>query len=301
MTKMRIGYIGLGTMGAPMAMNILKAGFPLTVFNRTPSKANSLLTAGAQLAETPADVASRTEIVFTNLSDTPDVLEILFGANGVIEGSHPDMVLVDNSTIKPSASREIYQRFHEIGVSALDAPVSGGDIGAGNGTLAIMVGGEAEALEKVMPVLEAIGKKITHVGDAGAGQVAKAANQIMVAAQMVAEAELMLFAQKSGVDVARVIEAIKGGAAQCWTLDIKPQRLLAGNRTPGFKSSLQAKDLNIVIDTARDYDAVLPGAALNSQLFNSMVALGEGDLDNSAIIHVLELLNNISLKTNHYD
>lgn len=301
MTKMRIGYIGLGTMGAPMAMNILKAGFPLTVFNRTPSKANNLLAAGAQLAETPADVASRTEIVFTNLSDTPDVLEILFGANGVMEGSHPDMVLVDNSTIKPSASREIYQRFHEIGVSALDAPVSGGDIGARNGTLAIMVGGEAEALEKVMPVLEAIGKKITHVGDAGAGQVAKAANQIMVAAQMVAEAELMLFAQKSGVDVARVIEAIKGGAAQCWTLDVKPQRLLAGNRTPGFKSSLQAKDLNIVIDTARDYDAVLPGAALNSQLFNSMVALGEGDLDNSAIIHVLELLNNTHLKTNHYD
>jgi len=297
MTKMRIGYIGLGTMGAPMAMNILKAGFPLTVYNRTPSKAADLIAAGAQWADTPAEVASRTEILFTNLSDSPDVLQILFGANGVIDGAHPGMILVDNSTIKPSASREIYQRFQEVGVSALDAPVSGGDIGAKNGTLAIMVGGDADALEKVMPVLEAIGKKITHVGEAGAGQVAKAANQIMVAAQMVAEAELMLFAQKSGVDVARVIEAIKGGAAQCWTLDVKPQRLLAGNRTPGFKSSLQAKDLNIVIDTARDYHAVLPGTALYSQLFNGMVALGEGDLDNSAVIHMLELLNDTNLKT----
>jgi len=213
----------------------------------------------------------------------------------VINGAHPGMILVDNSTIKPSASREIFQRFQEVGVSALDAPVSGGDIGAKNGTLAIMVGGEAESLEKVMPVFEAIGKKITHVGAAGAGQVAKAANQIMVAAQMVAEAELMLFAQKSGVDVARVIEAIRGGAAQCWTLDVKPQRLLAGNRTPGFKSSLQAKDLNIVMDTARDYQAVLPGTALNSQLFNGMVALGEGDLDNSAVIRMLELLNDTDL------
>lgn len=297
MTKMRVGYIGLGTMGAPMAMNILKAGFPLTVYNRTPSKATLLLEAGAYWAETPAEVASRTEIVFTNLSDTPDVLQILFGANGVIEGAHPGMILIDNSTIKPAASREIYQRFHEVGVSALDAPVSGGDIGAKNGTLAIMVGGDAEALEKAMPALEAIGKKITLVGDAGAGQVAKAANQIMVAAQMVAEAELMVFTQKSGVDVARVIEAIKGGAAQCWTLDVKPQRLLAGNRTPGFKSSLQAKDLNIVIDTAREYQAILPGTALNSQLFNGMVALGEGDLDNSAVIHMLELLNDTHLKT----
>jgi len=284
-------------MGAPIAMNILRAGFPLTVYNRTPSKAAELVAAGAQWAETPAEVASLSEIVFTNLSDSPDVMHILFGANGVIEGSHPDMILVDNSTIKPAASREIYHRFQEVGVCALDAPVSGGDIGAKDGTLAIMIGGDAEALEKVMPVLEVIGKKITLVGDSGAGQVAKAANQIMVAAQMVAEAELMLFAQKSGVDVARVIEAIKGGAAQCWTLDVKPQRLLAGNRNPGFKSSLQAKDLNIVMDTARDYQAVLPGTALNSQLFNGMVALGEGDLDNSAVIRMLELLNDTELKT----
>jgi 2-hydroxy-3-oxopropionate reductase len=207
------------------------------------------------------------------------------------------MILVDHSTIKPSASREIYKRLQEVEVSALDAPVSGGDIGARNATLTIMVGGELQTLEKVMPILEAVGKKITYVGEAGAGQVAKAANQIMVAAQMVAEAELMLFAQKSGVDVAKVIEAIKSGAAQCWTLDVKPQRLLSGNRTPGFKSSLQAKDLNIVMDTARDYEAVLPGTALNTQLFNAMVTTGSGDLDNSAVIQILEGLNSEELKT----
>ena len=297
MTTKRIGYIGLGTMGGAMAENLIKAGYNLTVYNRTVSKAERFLALGAQLAETPAEVARRSEVVFVNVSDTPDVLEVLFGENGAVEGAHPGMILVDHSTIKPSASREIYQRMREIGVDALDAPVSGGDIGAKNGTLTIMVGGDADILEKVRPMLEVVGKKITHVGEAGAGQVAKAANQIMVAAQMVAEAELMLFAQKSGVDVAKVIEAIKSGAAQCWTLDVKPQRLLAGNRTPGFKSSLQAKDLNIVMETAREYLAIVPGAALHAQLFNAVVAAGGGDLDNSAVIEVIEALNNEELET----
>jgi 2-hydroxy-3-oxopropionate reductase len=293
----RIGYIGLGTMGGAMAENLIKAGYPLTVYNRTVSKAERFIALGAQLAESPAEVARRSEVVFVNVSDTPDVLEVVLGANGAIEGAHPGMILVDHSTIKPSASREIYKRLQEVEVSALDAPVSGGDIGARNATLTIMVGGELQTLEKVMPILQAVGKKITYVGEAGAGQVAKAANQIMVAAQMVAEAELMLFAQKSGVDVAKVIEAIKSGAAQCWTLDVKPQRLLTGNRTPGFKSSLQAKDLNIVMETARDYEAVLPGTALNTQLFNAMVTTGSGDLDNSAVIQILEGLNSEELKT----
>jgi len=297
MTTMRLGYIGLGTMGGAMAENLIRAGYSLTVYNRTTSKAERLLDLGASLAESPAEVARKSELVFMNVSDTPDVLEIVFGENGIVEGAHPGMILVDHSTIKPSASREIYQRMQAVGVCALDAPVSGGDIGAKNGTLTIMVGGDADALEKIMPVLEVVGKKITHVGEAGAGQVAKAANQIMVAAQMVAEAELMLFAQKSGVDVAKVIEAIKSGAAQCWTLDVKPQRLLAGNRAPGFKSSLQAKDLNIVMETAHDYEVILPSTAVNTQLFNAMVAAGGGDLDNSVVIEVLEGLNNEVLET----
>ena len=298
MTKIRLGYIGLGTMGGAMAENLVKAGYRLTVYNRTASKAEHFLEMGAHLAENPAEVARRSEIVFVNVSDTADVLEVVLGMNGVIEGAHPGMIVVDHSTIKPAASREVYNRLNDVSVSALDAPVSGGDIGARNGTLSIMVGGDAETLEKVRPMLEVVGKKITYVGEAGAGQVAKAANQIMVAAQMVAEAELMLFAQKSGVDVARVIEAIRGGAAQCWTLDNKPQRLLAGNRTPGFKSRLQAKDLNIVMETAREYEAILPGTAINAQLFNAMVAAGNGDLDNSAVIQMIEGLCSEVLETN---
>ena len=207
------------------------------------------------------------------------------------------MIFVDNSTISPTGSREIYESLRALGVSALDAPVSGGEIGAQNGSLTIMVGGDADALELVRPVLNAVGKKITHIGGAGAGQIAKAANQIMVAAQMVAEAELMIFAQKAGADPVKVIEAIKGGAAQCWTLDVKPQRLFAGNRTPGFKASLQAKDLAIVMETAQQSLMSLPGTAVSAQLFNALCAMGEGNLDNSAVIRVIELLNNEELQT----
>ena len=176
-----------------------------------------------------------------------------WASTGSPAGAHPGLIWVDNSTIKPAAARSLAAQLAGKGVLALDAPVSGGDIGARNGTLAIMVGGPAEALEKVMPVFQAMGKTVTHVGEAGAGQVAKAANQIMVAAQMVAMGELLIFSQKAGVDPQKVVEAIKGGAAQCWTLDVKPPRLFAGNRTPGFKAHMQAKDLNIILETAREY------------------------------------------------
>ena len=297
MDKLRVGYIGLGAMGKPMALNILKAGFPLTVFNRTVEKAEELLTAGAEWADSPADLARCSDVVFTNVSNTADVLSVVLGQSGVREGVRPGMIFVDNSTISPTGSREIYESLRALGVSALDAPVSGGEIGAQNGSLTIMVGGDADALELVRPVLNAVGKKITHIGGAGAGQIAKAANQIMVAAQMVAEAELMIFAQKAGADPVKVIEAIKGGAAQCWTLDVKPQRLFAGNRTPGFKASLQAKDLAIVMETAQQSLMSLPGTAVSAQLFNALCAMGEGNLDNSAVIRVIELLNNEALQT----
>ncbi|HNX46010.1 MAG TPA: NAD(P)-dependent oxidoreductase [Anaerolineaceae bacterium] len=297
MDKLRVGYIGLGAMGKPMALNILKAGFPLTVFNRTAEKAGELLTAGAEWADSPADLARRSDVVFTNVSNTADVLSVVLGQSGVREGVRPGMIFVDNSTISPTGSREIYESLRALGVSALDAPVSGGEIGAQNGSLTIMVGGDAESLELVRPILNAVGKKITHIGGAGAGQIAKAANQIMVAAQMVAEAELMIFAQKAGADPVKVIEAIKGGAAQCWTLDVKPQRLFAGNRTPGFKASLQAKDLAIVMETAQQSLMSLPGTAVSAQLFNALCAMGEGNLDNSAVIRVIELLNNEELQT----
>jgi 2-hydroxy-3-oxopropionate reductase len=182
------------------------------------------------------------------------------------------------------------------GIPSLDAPVSGGDVGARDATLAIMVGGPAEALEQAMPVLLAMGKTITHVGAAGAGQIAKAANQIMVAAQMVAMGELLIFAQKAGADPQKVIQAIRSGAAQCWTLDIKPPRLFSGNRSPGFKARLQAKDLAIVMETAREYGIPLPTTAVNTQLFIAMLQLGLGDQDNSGVLGILESLAGETLK-----
>ena len=180
-------------------------------------------------------------------------------------------------------------------VFALDAPVSGGDIGAKNGTLTIMIGGDASALEKAMPVFQAMGKTITHVGEAGAGQVAKAANQIMVAAQMVAMGELLVFSKKAGVDPRKVVEAIKAGAAQCWSLDVKPPRLFDGNREPGFKAYMQLKDLGIVLDTAKEYDIPVSGAEANTSLFQQMIDAGMGELDNSAVVGVIEKLAGVEI------
>ena len=180
--------------------------------------------------------------------------------------------------------------FEKFGVYSLDAPVSGGDIGAKEGTLTVMVGGKPEGLEIAMPVLQAVSKTITHVGNAGSGQIAKAANQIMVAAQMVAMGELLIFAKKAGADSQKVVEAIKSGAAQCWTLDNKPARLFSGNREPGFKAYMQAKDLGIVMDTAREYGVPVPAAVIHTQLFNAMLEMGMSELDNSAVIGVIEKL-----------
>lgn len=275
----------------------MKAGFPLVVHNRSRGAVDELVAEGATPAFTPEEVARQVDVVFTNLPDSPDVEGVVLGPHGILSGAKDGLIYVDNSTIKPATARFVAEKLAEKGVQALDAPVSGGDIGARNGTLAIMVGGPAEALEKVRPVLEAMGKKITHIGDAGSGQVAKAANQIMVAAQMVAMGELMVFAQKAGADPQKVIEAIKGGAAQCWTLDVKPPRLFAGNRQPGFKARMQAKDLNIVMESAREFGTPLLSASAHTQLFNAMVENGWGDLDNSAVIGMIELLAHEKLAT----
>jgi 2-hydroxy-3-oxopropionate reductase len=232
------------------------------------------------------------DIVFTNLPDSPDVEHVAIGTDGVIAGAHDGLIFVDNSTIKPATSRHIAAVLGKKGTSCLDAPVSGGDIGAQRGTLAIMIGGPAEALDRAMPVFEAIGKTITHVGESGAGQIAKAANQVMVAAQMVAMGELLILSKKAGADPEKVVEAIQGGAAQCWALDVKPERLFAGTRTPGFKAYMQAKDLGIVMDTAREYGIPLPAAGVHTQLFNAMLQMGMAELDNSAVVGVIEALAN---------
>lgn len=285
---LKVGYIGLGIMGKPIASNILRAGFPLIVFNRSQAAVVELVAAGAEKAVSPQEVAQWADVVFTNLPDSPEVEEVLLGKNGVVKSSHKGLICVDNSTIKPASARKIFGELAKVGINFLDAPVSGGDIGARNGTLTIMIGGNQSALEKVLPVLMAIGKTITHVGGPGDGQVAKAANQIMVAAQMVAMGELLLLAKNAGADPKKVVEAIRAGAAQCWALDHKPERLFANNRNPGFKSVMQLKDLRIVMDTAREYGVNLPLTSVTTALYDEMVSDGLGQLDNSAIIAMLE-------------
>jgi 2-hydroxy-3-oxopropionate reductase len=282
-------------MGKSMARNVLKAGFSLTVHNRSRAAVEELVSEGAQAASSPRNVAENSDIVITNLPDSPDVEKVALSVGGVIEGCREGMIFIDNSTIKPETARKISTAFSGVGVASLDAPVSGGDIGAKAGTLAIMVGGPEAAFEQALPVLEAMGKSITYVGESGAGQVAKACNQIMVAAQMVAMGELLILAQKSGVDPRKVIDAIKGGAAQCWSLDVKPQRLFAGERGPGFKAFMMHKDLGIVMDSARTYGAPVPGTAVNMQLFESMLQMGMRELDNSAVLGVLEKMAGVEL------
>lgn len=292
---LRVGYIGLGLMGKSIARNILKTGFPLIVHNRSQTAVDELVAEGAKSASSPKELAEQVDIIFTNLPDSPDVEKVALGENGIIHGAHDGLIFIDNSTIKPASARMIAEKLKEKNIFALDAPVSGGDIGAKNGTLTIMVGGDASAVEKSMPVFQAMGKTVTHVGESGAGQVAKAANQIMVAAQMVAMAELLVFSKKAGVDPKKVVDAIKGGAAQCWALDIKPPRLFDGNRSPGFKAYMQLKDMNIVLETAKEYDIPISATEENTKFFQMMIDEGMRELDNSAVVGVVEKLAGVEI------
>jgi 2-hydroxy-3-oxopropionate reductase len=291
----KVGYIGLGIMGGAIARNLLKAGHDLVVHNRSQAAVDALVELGARAASSPREVAQQVDFVFTNLPDTPDVEQVVLGKNGIIEGAHPNLIYIDNSTIKPETARMLARRLAEVGVEALDAPVSGGDVGARDGTLTIMVGGSQAAFERAVPLFQAMGKAWVLVGDAGAGQIAKVCNQIIVGAQMVGLAEALITAQKAGVDPQRVVAAIKGGAAQMWTLDVKPPRLFAGNRKPGFKAYMQHKDLGIVMDTARTYGIPLPMTAVILQLYEAMLQQGNRDLDNSAVISVYESLTGVRL------
>lgn len=292
---MKVGYIGLGLMGAPMARNLMKAGYELVVHNRSRAIVDQLASEGATPATSPREVAAQVDVVFTNLPDSPDVEKVALGSDGIIEGAHDGLIFVDNSTIKPETARHIAQELGKVGVRALDAPVSGGDIGAKAGTLTIMVGGAEDAFHKTLPLFEAMGKTITHIGEDGAGQVAKCANQVMVAAQMAGMAEALVLAQKSGVDPQKVVQAISRGAAQCWTLDNKPTKIFTRDLGPGFKAYMQHKDLNIVLDTGNTYGVPLPTTATIQQLYRAMLAAGNGELDNSALITVLETLADVTV------
>ena len=286
----KAGYIGLGIMGAAMARNLMKAGHELVVHNRSRKIVDQLAGEGATPANSPREVAEQVDFVFTNLPDSPDVEKVALGGDGIIAGAHDGLIFIDNSTIKPETARMIAGKLAEVNVEALDAPVSGGDVGAREGTLTIMVGGTEAAFEKTRPLFEAMGKTVVLVGDSGAGQIAKVCNQIIVGAQMVAMAEALVAAQKAGVDPQRVVAAIKNGAAQMWALDVKPPRIFEGNRSPGFKAYMQLKDLGICLDTGRAYGIPMPMAALATQLFQAMVQQGDAEFDNSAILNVYERL-----------
>lgn len=286
----KVGFIGLGIMGQGMAHNLLKAGFPLTVWNRTASKAESLLAAGAEAGQHPADVAARSDIILVCVSDTPDVEAVIQGENGVLAGVKAGSLVIDCSTISPLATRKLAEKLAAAGAAMLDAPVSGGSEGAARGTLSIMVGGEAKDVERAMPVFEAIGKKITHVGPAGAGQTVKLVNQILVVGNCLAMCEALLFAQGGGVDTAKALEAVAAGAAGSWMLSNRGPQILQRDWRPGFTIDLQQKDVRLILNAADELGVPLPGTALIFQLYRTLQAQGLGSQGNHALVKALEHL-----------
>ncbi len=291
----RIGFIGLGLMGGGMSMNLLRAGFPLTVWNRTESKMRPLLEAGAEGAGSPREVAENSDIVVTIVTDSPDVEEVLLGPDGAIHGAKPGDIFIDMSTISPIVTRRIAQELAKRGVKMLDAPVSGGDIGARDGTLSIMVGGDADAFEECLPVFEAMGRTITHVGGNGDGQVVKACNQILVGMNMLGVAEALMFASKAGVDLEKCHSAVSGGAAGSWQLTNNGAKLLRGDLEPGFKVKDYIKDLRIIMETAAETKMPLPGTAIVQQMYRDLDAEGLRDKGTQAVIVAVEKLANKKL------
>jgi 3-hydroxyisobutyrate dehydrogenase len=287
MSGERIGFLGLGTMGAAMAANIARAGFGVTAWNRTPDRATELNDLGVERAATPADVARATDVVVVCVSDTPAVEAILFGADGLAEGAAAGSLVVDCSTISPSATRDFATRLGEHDVALVDAPVSGGSEGAQKGTLTIFCGGAAEDVERARPVLAAMGKTITHVGPSGAGQAVKAVNQVILAGTYLGVAEGIILAIKSGLDVEQVVEALGGGAAQSWVLANRSGRMLANDYPLGFKVALHRKDLGIALALAREMGAELPVTDLAADLETELIAAGHGEDDMSALARII--------------
>ena len=288
---MKVGFIGLGIMGRPMALNVLKSGHAVTVWARRAESMQPLLDAGAAGAGSPAEVAAAVDIVISMVADAPDVREVMLGERGVGKGAKPGLIAIDMSTILPAAARKIALDLNALGVDFLDAPVSGGEVGAIAGSLSIMVGGSLAAFEKARPVFENMGKNIVHIGDSGAGQVAKAANQIMTGVGILTVAEALNFAAKNGVDPAKVREALLGGFAYSKILENHGQRMLDRNFKPGFKSWMHQKDMNIVLQSAHELGLCLPATAAAAQMINAMVGCGMGEEDTLAVLKLLERLS----------
>lgn len=289
----RVGFVGLGTMGHGMAANLLMAGNSLTVWNRTPEKAVDLV---CDVAADPVELGKKSDIVFVCVSDTPDVEEVVFGEKGVIHGLEHGALVVDHSTISPVATKQLAARATESGVAWLDAPVSGGAEGAQNGTLAVMVGGPAEALDRARPYVEAYSKTITHIGEEpGSGQMAKAVNQVLVVLNELAASEALLLAQGAGLDLHTTVAAVEGGAAGSWMLSNRGPQMISRDWRPGFTIDLQQKDLRIVLDAADELGVPLPGVSLTFQLYRALQAQGLGSEGNHALVKALEQLAGIEL------
>jgi 2-hydroxy-3-oxopropionate reductase len=284
----KLGFIGLGIMGRPMARNLQRAGHALFVHARRAESMKSLVDAGAVSCRSPAEVARQADIIFTMVADTGDVEQVVLGDDGVLEGVRSGSTVVDMSTIAASATRDIAKRLREKGVEMLDAPVSGGEAGAIDGALSIMVGGSDAAFGRVLPLFKRMGGNIVHVGGNGAGQVCKSCNQVVVSQTMAAVGEAILMARASGVDPSKVRTALLGGSAYSKILEIHGQRMIDGNYEPGFKAGLHQKDLRIVLEAAHDLGLALPGTALVSQYLNALMGRGLGGMDSSALYQVLE-------------
>lgn len=286
----RIGFVGLGIMGQGMATNLLNAGFALTVWNRTITRMQDLVAQGAHAGASPADVAARSDIIITCVSDTPDVQAVILGEQGIIHGARPDALVIDCSTISPQATREMAAALGEKGIHMLDAPVSGGSEGAAKGTLSIMVGGESDQFVRALPVFRAMGKTITHVGGHGAGQTVKLVNQVLVVGNCIAMCEALMFAQAGGVDLQKTYNAISQGAAGSWMFTNRAPQIMARDWRPGFTIDLQQKDLRLVLEAADELGVPIPVTSLVFQLYRTLQAQGAGSEGNHALVKALENL-----------
>ena len=290
---MHIGFIGLGIMGRPMAKNLLRAGFEVTVYNRSQPPRADLAAAGARVASCPAEAARDAETVITIVTDSADVEDVCLGPGGVIEGAKGGTLVVDMSTISPEVTRRIGKLLADRGVRMLDAPVSGGEEGAVAGSLSIMVGGDARDLERARPALQELGKRIVHCGPLGAGQTVKLCNQIAVSLNNLGVCEALVFAQRSGVDPAKMLEAVSAGAGGSWQMTNLGPRMLRRDFSPGFKIRLQQKDLRLALESAREQQLPLPGLALVHQLFAAVESSGCGEEGTQALLKALETLGNV--------
>jgi len=292
----KLGFIGLGIMGKPMSGHLVKAGHEVSVYDLNPAAVRELTSKGATACKSGKDVAQKSEIIIIIVQDTPDVEAVLFGKEGLAEGLKPGSIVVDMSSISPIATKEFAKRLAGMKVKMLDAPVSGGQVGAENATLSIMVGGDADVFEKIKPYFQLMGKNIVHVGGNGDGQTCKVANQIVVALNIEAVAEALLFASKAGADPAKVRAALMGGFAQSRILELHGERMLKRTFNPGFRIRLHQKDLNLALQSARSMGLSLPNTATAQELFNAVAAQGGIDLDHSAMVLALEKLANHEIK-----